>query len=105
MSVLNGPRVERRRIRLGGSAYWCTAIGAGVLRQDDGREVHESEVRRLPPCEPTKIICVHLSYTSRGMESRNTPQPTETPTYFMKPITALNSLATRSRSRSRRLAA
>jgi 5-oxopent-3-ene-1,2,5-tricarboxylate decarboxylase/2-hydroxyhepta-2,4-diene-1,7-dioate isomerase len=44
----------------------------------------------LPPCEPSKIICVHLSYRSRGIESRNVPQPTPTPTYFMKPVTALN---------------
>jgi 5-oxopent-3-ene-1,2,5-tricarboxylate decarboxylase/2-hydroxyhepta-2,4-diene-1,7-dioate isomerase len=49
-----------------------------------------STATHLPPCEPTKIICVHLSYRSRGIESRNLPQPTPTPTYFMKPITALN---------------
>ena len=91
MNVLEGPRRERRRILVGGSAYWCTPIGDGVLRLDDGREVEEAAVLHLPPCQPTKIICVHLSYTSRGMESRNTPQPTPTPTYFMKPVTALNS--------------
>lgn len=44
----------------------------------------------LAPCIPTKIICVHLSYRSRGIESRDNPQPTVTPTYFMKPVTALN---------------
>ena len=91
MNVLEGPRRERRRILVGGSAYWCSPIGDGVLRLDDGREVEEAAVLHLPPCQPTKIICVHLSYTSRGMESRNTPQPTPTPTYFMKPVTALNS--------------
>jgi 5-oxopent-3-ene-1,2,5-tricarboxylate decarboxylase/2-hydroxyhepta-2,4-diene-1,7-dioate isomerase len=90
VSVLEGPRLERRRVLLGGSVYWCTALGAGMLRLDDGREVHESAIQHLPPCQPSKIICVHLSYTSRGIESRNTPQPTPTPTYFMKPITALN---------------
>lgn len=91
MSILKGPRIERRRILHGGSAYWCTVEEDGRLRLDDGRMFSQDEVRHLPPCEPTKIICVHLSYTSRGMESRNTPQPTETPTYFMKPVTALNS--------------
>ena len=90
MSVLDGPRRERRRVSYNGTAYWCTALGDGVLRLDDGRDVSETEVAHLPPCAPTKIICVHLSYTSRGMESRNTPHPTPTPTYFMKPITALN---------------
>jgi 5-oxopent-3-ene-1,2,5-tricarboxylate decarboxylase / 2-hydroxyhepta-2,4-diene-1,7-dioate isomerase len=33
---------------------------------------------------------VHLSYSSRGVETRNNPKPTETPTYFTKPPTALN---------------
>lgn len=91
MSVLEGPRQERRRVLHSGSAYWCTLQREGMLRFDDGREVAETEVQHLPPCQPTKIICVHLSYSSRGIESRNTPQPTPTPTYFMKPITALNS--------------
>ncbi len=89
-SVLQGPRRERRHILLGGSAHWCTVEEGGALRLDDGRRVAEAEVQHLPPCTPTKIICVHLSYTSRGIESRNTPQPTPTPTYFMKPVTALN---------------
>jgi 5-oxopent-3-ene-1,2,5-tricarboxylate decarboxylase/2-hydroxyhepta-2,4-diene-1,7-dioate isomerase len=64
--------------------------GDETLRLDDGRTVALASVQHLPPCEPTKIICVHLSYSSRGIETRNNPKPTETPTYFMKPITALN---------------
>ena len=90
MNVLDGPRVERRRILIGSSAYWGTMTGDTTLRLDDGRDVDVTTVQHLPPCSPTKIICPHLTYTSRGMESRNTPQPTETPTYFMKPITAVN---------------
>jgi len=90
MSVLEGPRRERRRILHNGSVYWATAQDAGLLKLDDGRSIHESDVRHLAPCSPTKIICVHLSYSSRGIESRNNPRPTDTPTYFMKPITALN---------------
>ena len=88
--VLQGPRRERRRVVHGGSAYGCTPIDGDRLRLDDGRIVAMADVLHLPPCQPTKIICVHLNYRSRGIESRNTPQPTETPTYFMKPITALN---------------
>jgi 5-oxopent-3-ene-1,2,5-tricarboxylate decarboxylase / 2-hydroxyhepta-2,4-diene-1,7-dioate isomerase len=90
MSVLDGPRVERRRIIMDGSAYWTTFIDEGILRLDDGREVDPLVVQYLPPCTPTKIICPHLTYTSRGMESRNQPQPTPTPTYFMKPTTSAN---------------
>ena len=92
MSVLDGPRVERRKILLEGSAYWGTMEGPGALRLDDGRIVDPTDLVHLPPCEtpPSKIIAVHLSYSSRGIESRNNPKPTETPTYFTKPVTALN---------------
>jgi 5-oxopent-3-ene-1,2,5-tricarboxylate decarboxylase/2-hydroxyhepta-2,4-diene-1,7-dioate isomerase len=90
MSVLDGPRIERRHIFLGNSPYWTTLNEDGLLHLDDGRTVKPESVRHLPPCTPTKIICVHLSYASRGIESRNMRQPTPTPTYFMKPTTALN---------------
>jgi 5-oxopent-3-ene-1,2,5-tricarboxylate decarboxylase/2-hydroxyhepta-2,4-diene-1,7-dioate isomerase len=42
----------------------------------------------LPPCEPTKIICVHLNYRSRVDEFLATLAPA--PTFFHKPISALN---------------
>lgn len=90
MSVLDGPRIERRHILLGNSAYWTSMGADGWLRLDDGRLARPEDVRHLAPCAPTKIICVHLSYASRGIESRNQRQPTPTPTYFMKPVTALN---------------
>ena len=44
----------------------------------------------LPPVNPSKIIAVHISYSSRSFETRNKPKPTETPTYFTKPTTSLN---------------
>jgi 5-oxopent-3-ene-1,2,5-tricarboxylate decarboxylase / 2-hydroxyhepta-2,4-diene-1,7-dioate isomerase len=88
--IFKGPRIERRRLIVGGSAYWGTALDEERLRLDDGRVVALAGLVHLPPCEPTKIICVHLSYASRGIESRNNPVPTQTPTYFMKPVTALN---------------
>jgi 5-oxopent-3-ene-1,2,5-tricarboxylate decarboxylase / 2-hydroxyhepta-2,4-diene-1,7-dioate isomerase len=88
--IFRGPRVERRRVIVGGSAYRGTVLDEERLRLDDGRVVALAGLVHLPPCEPTKIICVHLSYASRGIESRNNPVPTPTPTYFMKPVTALN---------------
>jgi 5-oxopent-3-ene-1,2,5-tricarboxylate decarboxylase/2-hydroxyhepta-2,4-diene-1,7-dioate isomerase len=90
MSVLDGPRKEKRHILVGDDAHWVTVNDAGLLVLDDGRELSENNVVHLPPCVPTKIICPHLTYKSRGIESRNNPQPTEHPTYFMKPITAIN---------------
>ncbi|WP_322040177.1 fumarylacetoacetate hydrolase family protein [Burkholderia diffusa] len=89
-AVMCGPRVERRRVLVNGSPYWGTMIDDQRLRLDDGRVVDTDTVQHLPPCDPTKIICVHLSYSSRGVETRDNPKPTRTPTYFTKPITALN---------------
>jgi 5-oxopent-3-ene-1,2,5-tricarboxylate decarboxylase/2-hydroxyhepta-2,4-diene-1,7-dioate isomerase len=90
-AILRGPRIERRRVLWNGSAYWTTLNDAGQLVLDDGRVTTPDAVQHLPPCEPTKIICVHLSYSSRGIETRNKAKPTATPTYFTKPVTALNS--------------
>lgn len=92
MSVLDGPRVERRRVMLDGTSYWGTMIAPTELRLDDGRTVDPTELVHLPPLAimPNKIILIHISYRSRSMETRNKPVPTETPTYFSKPNTALN---------------
>jgi 5-oxopent-3-ene-1,2,5-tricarboxylate decarboxylase/2-hydroxyhepta-2,4-diene-1,7-dioate isomerase len=89
-SVLTGPRVERRRILMGGSAFWGTMQESGKLKLDDGRLVDAETAIYLPPVNPSKIIAIHISFKSRSMETRNKPMPTETPTYFTKPPTALN---------------
>ena len=89
-AVLRGPRVERRRVLAGGSPCWGTMVSDTSLRLDDGRELDVTTVQHLAPCEPTKILCVHLSYSSRGIETRNNPKPTPTPTYFTKPPTSIN---------------
>ena len=89
MHVLEGPRREIRRIMLEGSAYWAEPV-AGGLRLADGREVEEQAVRYLPPCNPTKILCVHTNYRSRVWEFTGKPGVPKTPTYFQKPVTALN---------------
>ncbi|MEN9559449.1 MAG: hypothetical protein RLZZ502_660 [Pseudomonadota bacterium] len=95
-AVLRGPRVERRRVLLGGSAFWGTMQGEERLCLDDGRmldvgDAHTANaVCYLPPVSPSKIIAVHISYQSRSMETRNKPKPTETPTYFSKPPSSLN---------------
>jgi 5-oxopent-3-ene-1,2,5-tricarboxylate decarboxylase/2-hydroxyhepta-2,4-diene-1,7-dioate isomerase len=89
MSVLTGPRREIRRIMIEGSAYWATPVEGG-LQLGDGRVVGESRVRYLPPCEPTKILCVHTNFRSRVYEFTGKPSAPPSPTYFQKPITALN---------------
>ncbi len=89
-AVMRGPRVERRRVLVGGSAFWGTMQVDGQLRLDDGRLLDADAQHYLPPVEPSKIIAVHISYSSRSVETRNRPKPTDTPTYFTKPPTALN---------------
>ncbi|MGH7931938.1 MAG: fumarylacetoacetate hydrolase family protein [Candidatus Binataceae bacterium] len=87
MSVLTGERDEWRRILHEGQPKWARPEGDS-LRLGDGRRVAETEATYLPPCEPGKILCVHLNYNSRRVEFR-APE-LKTPTYFQKPTTALN---------------
>ena len=79
---------EYRRILLDGAAVQVERRG-DVLVAGDGREVGVDEARHLPPTEPSKIIAVHLNYASRTEEFM-TRLPAA-PTYFHKPVTALNS--------------
>jgi len=87
MSVLDGPRSEVRRILHGGVPAWVRLDGDDLVL-GDGRCVAEASATYLPPCDPTKILCIHLNYESRRLEFR-APELV-TPTYFQKPTTALN---------------
>jgi len=88
MSVIEGPREEWRRILFEGTPVWVRPEG-DLLRLGDGRTTPEAEAIYLPPCDPTKIICIHLNYESRRVEFH--APPLTTPTYFQKPLTTLNS--------------
>jgi len=79
---------EYRRILLEGAPVQVVRHGDELVAAD-GRVVGVDEAIHLPPCEPTKIIAVHLNYASRTEEFM-TRLPSA-PTYFHKPITALNS--------------
>ncbi|HXX48896.1 MAG TPA: fumarylacetoacetate hydrolase family protein [Myxococcota bacterium] len=87
MSVFDGPRREIRRILHQGVPVWVTPDGDELVL-GDGRRVREADAVHLAPCEPTKILCIHLNYESRRIEFR--APPLTTPTYFQKPATALN---------------
>ena len=79
---------EFRRILLNG--YPIQTIRDGeMLVARDGRKIAIESAVHLAPSTPTKIIAVHLNYESRTKEFM-TKLP-KTPTYFHKPITALNS--------------
>ncbi|MEY4476921.1 MAG: Homoprotocatechuate catabolism bifunctional isomerase/decarboxylase [Actinomycetota bacterium] len=79
---------EIRRILLDG--YPTEVVRHGeTLVAHDGRTVAIEDAQHLAPAEPTKIIAVHLNYDSRTQEFM-TKLPAA-PTYFHKPITALNS--------------
>ena len=88
MNVLGGPRREYRRILHRGTPQWCEPDG-DMLVLADGRRVPERDAAYLPPCDPSKILCVHLNYHSRAAEFGRTLEG-ETPTYFQKPVSALN---------------
>ena len=87
MSVLTGPRDEQRRIFHEGQPHWVRLAGDELLL-GDGRRIAEATATYLAPCDPTKILCIHLNYESRRIEFK-APALT-TPTYFQKPNTALN---------------
>lgn len=79
---------ETRRILLDGNVVDVVRRD-DVLVAGDGREVPIAEARHLPPVTPSKIVCVHLNYRSRVEEFGTTLPPA--PTYFHKPVSALNS--------------
>jgi 5-oxopent-3-ene-1,2,5-tricarboxylate decarboxylase / 2-hydroxyhepta-2,4-diene-1,7-dioate isomerase len=86
-TVLDGPRDERRRVLHGGTPHW-TQVDGDELVLGDGRRIAEADATYLAPCDPGKILCVHLNFQSRLDEFQN--PGIETPTYFQKPTTALN---------------
>lgn len=79
---------EFRRILLEGTPVLVRRDGESLVAPD-GRVVAIADAIHLPPSEPTKILAVHLNYQSRTDEFM-TKLP-DAPTYFHKPITALNS--------------
>jgi len=79
---------EFRRIEVEGKVLEVERNGDSLVAKD-GRKFAIKDAHHLPPAVPTKIIAVHLNYESRTKEFL-TKLPAA-PTYFHKPITALNS--------------
>ena len=79
---------EYRQILLEGYPILAVREGDELVTRD-GRRVPVASAVHLPPCRPSKIICVHLNYHSRVKEFMTKLPPA--PTYFHKPLTALNS--------------
>lgn len=78
---------EIRRILLDGYPLLVARDGNDLVARD-GRRVALDQARHLPPCAPSKIVCVHLNYHSRVKEFMTKLPPA--PTYFHKPVSALN---------------
>jgi 5-oxopent-3-ene-1,2,5-tricarboxylate decarboxylase/2-hydroxyhepta-2,4-diene-1,7-dioate isomerase len=81
------PLRETRRILLDGNITDVVRNGDELVA-GDGRRVGVAEAVHLPPVVPSKIICVHLNYSSRVEEIMVSLPPA--PTYFHKPVSALN---------------
>ena len=79
---------ETRRILLDGTPVEM-ALSGGLLVARDGRTVSPDDAIHLPPCTPSKIICVHLNYQNRIDELKTEGPPA--PNYFFKPPSSLNS--------------
>jgi 2-keto-4-pentenoate hydratase/2-oxohepta-3-ene-1,7-dioic acid hydratase in catechol pathway len=79
--------METRRILLDGAPITVTREREELVTPD-GTRVAIADAIHLAPCEPTKIVCIHLNYESRVKEFLATTPPT--PTYFHKPVSALN---------------
>jgi 5-oxopent-3-ene-1,2,5-tricarboxylate decarboxylase/2-hydroxyhepta-2,4-diene-1,7-dioate isomerase len=79
--------METRRILLDGEPAEVTREG-NVLVTSHGRHVPIEDATHLAPAQPTKIVCIHLNYGSRVKEFLARLPPA--PTYFHKPVTALN---------------
>jgi 2-keto-4-pentenoate hydratase/2-oxohepta-3-ene-1,7-dioic acid hydratase in catechol pathway len=79
---------EYRRILLDGAVVETVREGDELVA-GDGRRVGIDEAHHLPPVVPSKVIAVHLNHRSRVDEFQiDLP---DTPTYFHKPTSALNS--------------
>jgi 5-oxopent-3-ene-1,2,5-tricarboxylate decarboxylase / 2-hydroxyhepta-2,4-diene-1,7-dioate isomerase len=79
--------METRRILLDGRPTAVIREGDELVAPD-GRRLLLDEPIHLPPCQPTKIVCVHLNYESRRAEFQATLSAA--PTYFHKPVSSLN---------------
>ena len=77
-----------RRILLDGYPTVMVREGDHLVARD-GRSIAVDDAVHLSPVEPTKIICCHLNHVSRVLEFGVSLPPA--PTYFHKPISALNS--------------
>lgn len=80
--------MEYRRILLDGYATSVVVEGASLVARD-GRRVEAATATHLPPVTPSKILCCHLNHISRVREFGIDLAPA--PTYFQKPVSALNS--------------
>lgn len=78
---------ETRRVILDGAGVEVLVDGH-LLKAADGRSVSADAVTHLPPCTPTKIVCVHLNFRSRVEEFMATIG--SAPTFFHKPVSSLN---------------
>ena len=77
---------EYRRILLGGACVQVVRDGDDLVAAD-GRRLAAADAAHLPPCQPTKIVAVHLTHRSRVAEFGATLPAA--PTYFHKPVSAL----------------
>jgi 2-keto-4-pentenoate hydratase/2-oxohepta-3-ene-1,7-dioic acid hydratase in catechol pathway len=87
------------RYRLGEKSFWGRVKGDSVVEltaapwtlqsQEVRRFILDPETPLLPPCEPTKIICVGKNYSAHIKELHPDEDLPKEPLLFMKPPSAL----------------
>src|SRR5262249_16505225 len=76
------PLTETRRVLLRGAVAEVFRDGDDLVCAD-GRRIAAREAVHLPPVEPSKILCAHLTYRNRLQELK--PPSRAVPNYFAKP--------------------
>ena len=64
-----------------------TAFTEGTGYQLDGKTYALEDVKLLPPCLPSKIVCLGLNYRPHAAEAHR--EPPSSPIIFLKPSTAV----------------
>ncbi|MBQ3135161.1 MAG: fumarylacetoacetate hydrolase family protein [Oscillospiraceae bacterium] len=78
---------QTRYGRLSGDTVYPLLGDLFACRDEDGTTLPLSEVALLPPCRPTKLLCVGFNYRDHA-EEFDLPVPAK-PNIFIKPLSAL----------------
>ena len=80
---------EARYAEVRGDRYALLDAAPWSGGRPSGKEVPRAGARLLPPCEPSKIVCIGVNYADHAKESASFTAVPDEPVLFMKPPSAL----------------